>query len=26
VLDGAVADQFMGRIKSTLEDWDESVL
>ncbi|HLI29830.1 MAG TPA: dihydrolipoyllysine-residue succinyltransferase [Terriglobia bacterium] len=26
VLDGAVADQFMGRIKMVLESWDESVL
>jgi pyruvate dehydrogenase E2 component (dihydrolipoamide acetyltransferase) len=26
VLDGAIADQFMGKIKSVLEDWDESVL
>lgn len=26
VLDGAIADQFMGRIKSVLENWDESVL
>jgi pyruvate dehydrogenase E2 component (dihydrolipoyllysine-residue acetyltransferase) len=26
VLDGAVADQFMGYIKKTLENWEESVL
>jgi pyruvate dehydrogenase E2 component (dihydrolipoamide acetyltransferase) len=26
VLDGAIADQFMGKIKSVLENWDESVL
>ncbi|MGH9431813.1 MAG: dihydrolipoamide acetyltransferase family protein [Terriglobia bacterium] len=26
VLDGAVADQFMGHIKRVLENWDESVL
>ena len=26
VLDGAVADQFMGRIKAALEGWDELVL
>jgi pyruvate dehydrogenase E2 component (dihydrolipoamide acetyltransferase) len=26
VLDGAVADQFMSRIKAKLEDWDESIL
>ncbi len=26
VLDGAVADQFVGRIKAALEGWDESVL
>jgi pyruvate dehydrogenase E2 component (dihydrolipoamide acetyltransferase) len=25
VLDGAIADQFMGRIKSALESWEESV-
>ena len=25
-IDGAVADQFMGRIKSFLENWDEAVL
>ncbi len=25
-LDGALADQFMAKIKSTLENWDESVL
>ena len=26
IIDGAVADQFMGRIKSVLENWDEPVL
>ncbi len=26
IIDGAVADQFMGRAKSKLEDWDEPVL
>jgi pyruvate dehydrogenase E2 component (dihydrolipoamide acetyltransferase) len=26
VLDGAIADQFMGKVKSVLENWDESVL
>jgi len=26
IIDGAVADQFMGRIKSLLENWDEAVL
>ncbi|MGH9375235.1 MAG: dihydrolipoamide acetyltransferase family protein [Terriglobia bacterium] len=26
ILDGAVADRFMGHIKSALENWDESVL
>lgn len=26
VIDGAVGDQFMGRIKATLENWDEPVL
>jgi pyruvate dehydrogenase E2 component (dihydrolipoamide acetyltransferase) len=26
ILDGAIADQFMGKIKSVLENWDESVL
>jgi pyruvate dehydrogenase E2 component (dihydrolipoamide acetyltransferase) len=26
VIDGAVADQFMGRIKALLENWDEPVL
>ncbi len=26
VLDGAVADQFMSRIKAKLENWDESIL
>jgi len=26
VIDGAVADQFMARLKSNLEDWDEPVL
>jgi pyruvate dehydrogenase E2 component (dihydrolipoamide acetyltransferase) len=26
VLDGAIADQFMSKIKSVLENWDESVL
>ncbi len=26
VLDGAIADQFMGTLKRTLENWDESVL
>jgi pyruvate dehydrogenase E2 component (dihydrolipoamide acetyltransferase) len=26
VLDGAIADQFMGKIKSVLENWEESVL
>lgn len=26
VIDGAVADQFVGRIKSVLENWDEPVL
>jgi len=26
IIDGAVADQFMGRLKSVLENWDEPVL
>ena len=26
IIDGAVADQFMGRVKSRLEKWDEAVL
>ena len=26
VVDGAVADQFMARLKSNLENWDEPVL
>ena len=26
IIDGAVADQFMGRVKSRLEKWDEVVL
>jgi 2-oxoglutarate dehydrogenase E2 component (dihydrolipoamide succinyltransferase) len=26
VVDGAVAEQFMGKIKKTLENWDEAVL
>jgi pyruvate dehydrogenase E2 component (dihydrolipoyllysine-residue acetyltransferase) len=26
IIDGAVADQFMGRIKSLLENWDEPVM
>jgi pyruvate dehydrogenase E2 component (dihydrolipoamide acetyltransferase) len=26
IIDGAVADQFMGRVKSRLENWDEAVL
>jgi pyruvate/2-oxoglutarate dehydrogenase complex dihydrolipoamide acyltransferase (E2) component len=26
IIDGAIADQFMARIKSKLENWDEVVL
>jgi pyruvate/2-oxoglutarate dehydrogenase complex dihydrolipoamide acyltransferase (E2) component len=26
VIDGAVAERFMGKIKSILENWDEAVL
>jgi len=26
IIDGAVADQFMGRMKHRLESWDEAVL
>ncbi len=26
IIDGAIADQFMGRIKSLLENWDEPIL